>query len=130
MTEPSTEARTLPRGVYVVALLLFLTGGILLLAALILPITGTNLIGTSVVPWYMYALYAAYFLVVGWGLWAWRRWAYLAALLMCVVLAFYQFQTAIVLQRNALFQFLALAVMFIYLIQPKVRAAFLRPPTA
>lgn len=128
MTEPSSEARKLPRGVYILSLLLFLTGGILLLAALILPLTGTNLIGTSVVPWYMYALYAAYFFALGWGMWGGRRWAYLAALLMCVVLSFYQFQTAIVLQRNALFQFLALAAIFVYLIQPKVRAAFLRPP--
>jgi hypothetical protein len=130
MTEPSSDARKLPRGVYVLALLLFLAGGILLLAALILPITGTNLIGTSVVPWYLYAIYAAYFFVVGWGLWGRRRWAYIAVLLMCVILSFYQFQTAIVLQRNALFQFLALTAIFVYLIQPKVRAVFLRPPAA
>jgi len=51
--------------------------------------------------------------------------AYLAALLMCVVLGFYQLRTAVVLQKNALFPFLALAVIFGYLIQPKLRALFL-----
>jgi hypothetical protein len=114
--------RKLPRGVYILALLLFLGGGIMLLAAVILPLQGTNL-----VPWYIYLAYAAYLLVVGWGLWGARRWAYLAALLMCMVLAFYQFRTAIVLGQNALFQFLGLVAVFGYLIQPKVRAAFLRP---
>src|SRR6266487_4157322 len=113
-------ARKLPRGVYILASLLFLGGGIMLLAAVVLPIQGTNL-----VPWYIYLLYAAYLLVVGWGLWGARRWAYLAALLMCVVLCFYQFQAAIILQQNTLFQFLALVAVFGYLIQPKVRAAFL-----
>src|SRR5215212_6096802 len=102
------------------ALLLFLGGGIMLLAAIVLPIQGTNL-----VPWYIYLAYAAYLIAVGWGLWGARRWAYLAALLMCVVLGFYQLQTAVVLQKNALFPFLALAVMFGYLIQPKLRAIFL-----
>ena len=103
------------------AVLLFLGGGIMLLAAIVLPIQGTNL-----VPWYIYLAYAAYLLAVGWGLWGARRWAYIAALLMCLVLAFYQLQTAVVLRKNALFPFLALAVAFGYLIQPKVRAAFLR----
>ncbi len=97
MTAKAKVDRRLPRGVYALSLLMFLAGGILLLAALILPIQGTNFVGASVVPWYFYIGYAAYFLVVGWGLWAGRRWAYLAALLMCVVLAFYQFRTAIVL---------------------------------
>src|SRR5690349_16900417 len=104
----------LPRGVYALALLLFLGGGIMLLAAIVLPIQGTNL-----VPWYIYLAYAAYLLTVGWGLWAARRWAYLAALIMCLVLAFYQLQTAVVLQKNALFPFLGLAIAFGYLIQPK-----------
>ena len=98
MTAKAKVDRRLPRGVYALSLLMFLAGGILLLAALILPIQGTNFVGASVVPWYFYIGYAAYFLVVGWGLWAGRRWAYLAALLMCVVLAFYQFRTAIVLR--------------------------------
>jgi hypothetical protein len=126
MTDPATTLAKLPRGVYVISILLFLAGGVLLLAALVLPLLGANVIGDSTVPWYLYALYAAYFLALGWGLWRGRRWAYLAALLMCVVLAFYQFQTAIVLQRNSLVQFLILAAMFIYLLQPHVRAAFLR----
>jgi hypothetical protein len=117
--------RKLPRGVYILAVLLFLGGGVMLLAAIVLPIQGTNL-----VPWYIYLAYAAYLLTVGWGLWGARRWAYLAALLMCVVLAFYQLQTAVVLQKNALFPFLALAVAFGYLIQPKVRAAFLHSTTS
>jgi hypothetical protein len=121
MVQPTPE-RKLPRGVYALALLLFLGGGIMLLAAIVLPIQGTNL-----APWYIYLAYAAYLLVVGWGLWGARRWAYLAALLMCLVLAFYQIQTAVVLQKNALFQFLALAVAFGYLIQPKVREVFLYP---
>ena len=114
-----------PRGIYVVALLLFLSGGLLLLAAAILPLTGMNVMGASVVPWYLYVLYAGYFLAVGWGLWAGRRWAYLAALLMCVVLAFYQLRSAIVLGRNALFQVLGLAAMGVYLLRPSVRGVFL-----
>ena len=48
---------------------------------------------------------------------------------MCVVLGFYQLQTAVVLRKNALFPFLALAVMFGYLIQPKLRALFLQRMT-
>ena len=123
MTVQSKPERKLPRGVYVLALLLFLGGGIMLLATIILPIQGTNL-----VPWYIYLAYAAYLLTVGWGLWGARRWAYLAALIMCVVLAFYQLQTAVVLQKNALFPFLGLAIIFGYLIQPKVREIFLRSP--
>jgi hypothetical protein len=122
MTTQSKPERKLPRGVYALALLLFLGGGIMLLAAIVLPIQGTNL-----VPWYIYLSYAAYLLTVGWGLWGARRWAYLAALIMCLVLAFYQLQTAVVLQKNALFPFLGLAIVFVYLIQPKVRTVFLRP---
>ena len=120
MTDQPKSDRKLPRGVYILALLLFLGGGIMLLAAIVLPIQGANL-----VPWYIYLAYAAYLLAVGWGLWGARRWAYLTALLMCVVLGFYQLQTAIVLQKNALLPFLALAVVFGYLIQPKLRAIFL-----
>lgn len=116
----------LPRGVYILSILLFVAGGGLLLAALALPLLGANVIGDSSVPWYLYALYALYFLALGWGLWGGRRWAYFAALLMCVVLAFYQFQVAIVLQRNSLLQFLIIAAIFVYLIQPHVRASFLR----
>lgn len=125
MTSQPQEAKKLPRGVYVISLLLFLSGGLLLLAALILPLTGTNLVGNSVVPWYFYVLYGGYFLAVGWGLWGGRRWAYVAALLMCVVLGFYQVQNAVVLGRNALFQLIALVAIFVYLLQPGVRGAFL-----
>jgi uncharacterized membrane protein (DUF2068 family) len=122
MTKQVNSDTRLPRGVYVLACLLFLGGGVMVLAAIVLPIQGTNL-----VPWYVYIAYGAYLLVVGWGLWGARRWAYLAALLMCVVLVFYQFQSAVVLQQNTLFQFLALAIIFGYLIQPKVRSRFLHP---
>src|SRR4051812_19889006 len=114
MTESSKSTQKLPRGVYALALLLFLAGGVMLLAAIILPIQGTNL-----APWYVYLLYAAYLLLVGWGLWGAKRWAYLATLLMCVVLSFYQLRAAIVLGQNALFQFLGLVVIFGYLLQPK-----------
>jgi hypothetical protein len=117
--------RKLPRGVYILAMLLFLGGGIMLLAAIVLPIQGSNL-----VPWYIYLAYAAYLIAIGWGLWGARRWAYIAALLMCIVLGFYQLQTAVVLQKNALLPFLALAVIFGYLIQPKLRAIFLRQVTS
>jgi hypothetical protein len=127
MTPDTTTVTKPPRGVYVISLLLFLSGGLLLLAALILPLTGANLVGNSVVPWYFYVLYGGYFLAVGWGLWGGRRWAYVAALLMCVVLGFYQVQNAVVLGRNALFQVIALAAIFVYLLQPGVRASFLRP---
>jgi hypothetical protein len=124
MIDQQRSNQKLPRGVYILALLLFLAGGVMLLAAIVLPIQGTN-----IVPWYIYLAYAAYLIVVGWGLWGARRWAYLAALLMCVVLAFYQLQTAIVLQKNALLPFLAVAVIFGYLIQPKLRAIFLQRMT-
>ena len=122
MSDQAPTKNALPRGVYVLALLMFLAGGALLLAALVLPYLGTNL-----VPWYIYLVYALYFLVVGYGLWGGKRWSYIAALLMCVVLLFYQFQTAIVLQQNALLQVVLLAVVFIYLLLPRVRTAFLYP---
>jgi hypothetical protein len=121
MDEASSLRRRLPTGVHIVALLMFLVGGIWLLAAIVLPF-----VGSQVAPWYIELGAAAYFLILGWGLWGGRRWAYLAALLMCVVLCFYAFRTAIVLRQNMLVPFLLLIVIFGYLIQPKVRAAFLR----
>ena len=116
-------------GIYLFALLLFLVGGIFLLAAIALPFMGVTL-----VPWYVYLGAAAYFLVLGWGVWGLRRWAYFAALLMCVVFAYYLVQTAIVFQRNVLLPFLLLVAIFGYLLQTRVRASFLapadhRPPT-
>src|SRR5262245_36751968 len=78
--QPGTR-RKIPLGVYILALLLFMVGAIWLLAAVALP-----LLGVSQAPWYIYLAGAAYFLVVGWGIWGARRWAYFAALLMCVVL--------------------------------------------
>jgi len=120
MSEPTKSDRRLPRGVYALAALMFLAGGALLLAGLILPFLGTNL-----VPWYVYLGYAVYFLVVGYGLWGGKRWSYIATLLMCLVLAFYQFQMALVLRQNALLQVVVLAAIFIYMLLPQVRAAFL-----
>ena len=73
MADQPKPDRKLPRGVYILASLLFLGGGIMLLAAIILPIQGTNL-----VPWYIYLAYAAYLLAIGWGLWGARRWARLS----------------------------------------------------
>ncbi|KPV52243.1 hypothetical protein SE17_16645 [Kouleothrix aurantiaca] len=121
-TETIQNDRTLPRGVYALASLLFLAGGALLLAAIILP-----LLGTASVPWFIYLLYGGYFLVIGYGLWGGKRWAFFATLLMCAVLGFYQFQNALVLGRNALFQVIVLAAIAVYMLQPAVRAAFLRP---
>lgn len=123
MSKPS-EARR-PVGIYVLALLMFLVGGIWLLAAVALP-----LLSISLVPWYVYLAAAVYFLVLGWGMWGLRRWSYLAALLMCAVLAFYLIRTAVVFQQNMLLPFLLVAAIFGYLIQPRVRAAFLAPPGA
>jgi hypothetical protein len=120
MSDQTKSEKRLPRGVYVLASLMFLTGAALFLAAFVLPYMGTNL-----VPWYVYLGYALYFLIVGYGLWGGRRWSYIATLLMCVVLIFYQFQTALVLQQNALLQVILLAAIFIYMLQPQVRAAFL-----
>jgi hypothetical protein len=122
MNEQPKPDRPLPRGVYVLAALMFLAGGALVLAAIALPVMGTGL-----VPWYVYLGYALYFLLVGYGLWCGKRWSYIATLLMCVVLAYYQFQTAVVLGQNALWQVLVLAAIFIYMLRPAVRAAFLRP---
>jgi hypothetical protein len=121
MTDQAKSKKRLPRGVYVLAALMFLAGAALFLAAFVLPYMGTNL-----VPWYVYLGYALYFVVVGYGLWGGKRWSYIATLLMCVVLTFYQFQTALVLRQNALFQVILLVAIFIYLLQPQVRAAFLR----
>lgn len=122
MSEPTKPEQRLPRGVYVLASLMFLAGAAALLAALALPFLGTNL-----VPWYVYFGYAVYFVVVGYGLWGGKRWSYIATLLMCLVLAFYQFQAALVLRQNALVQVVLLVVVFIYMLQPQVRAAFLQP---
>lgn len=121
MSKPS-EARR-PAGVYALALLMFLVGGVWLLAAVALP-----LLGVSLAPWFVYLAAAIYFLVVGWGMWGGRRWAYLTALLMCAVLAFYLIRTAIVFQQNVLLPFLLVAGIFGYLIQSRVRAAFLASP--
>ena len=125
MTDQQSEAHKenrLPRGIYALALLMFLAGGALGLAALVLPILGTNS-----VPWLIYLLYGSYFIVVGYGLWGARRWAYFAALMMCAVLLYYQFQNAIVLRQNALVQVLLLVGVATYLLRPGVRAAFLSP---
>lgn len=118
MTKAAAKKR--PRGIYVLALFMFLIGGIALLAGLILPIQGGN-----IAPWYVYLSYAAYLVIVGWGLWGMQRWAYFAALLMCLVLGFYQLQTALLLEQNVLLQALMLAAIFFYLLRPQVRAAFL-----
>ena len=122
MSEPPQSQRLhkRPLGVSLLALLLFLIGGIWLLSAFALP-----LLGLPPAPWYIYLAAGAYFLIVGWGVWGVRRWAYITALLMCVVLLFYQLQTAIVLQQNVLVPFLVLVVILGYLVQPHVRAAFL-----
>lgn len=120
MTNPTSTDRTLPRGVYALAVLMFLAGGALMLAALILPLLGSNS-----VPWYIYLLYGGYFVALGYGLWGGKRWSYIATLLMCAVLIFYQFRTAIVLQRNALLQVGFLLVIAIYMLRAPVRAAFL-----
>lgn len=120
MSDQTKTKKSLPRGVYLLAALMFLGGAALLLAAFVLPYMGANL-----VPWYVYLSYALYFIVVGYGLWGGKRWSYIATLLMCVVLVFYQFRAALVLRQNALFQVILLVAIFIYMLQPQVRAAFL-----
>ena len=115
-----SSIRARPLGISLLALLLFLFGGLWLLAGLLLP-----LVGMEVVPWSIALGAAAYFLIVGWGLWGMRRWAYLAALLMCVVLSFYQIRAAIALGQNVLVPMLVLLVILGYLMVPRVRAAFL-----
>lgn len=119
-SDQTKSEKRLPRGVYALATLMFLAGAALLLGAFVLPAMGTNL-----VPWYVYLGYALYFVIVGYGLWGGKRWSYIATLLMCAVLTFYQFQAALVLRQNALFQVVFLAAIFIYMLQPQVRAAFL-----
>jgi hypothetical protein len=117
--QPASKKRR-PLAISLLALLMVLIGGIWLLAAIALP-----LLGVPLAPWYILLGAAAYFLIVGWGLWGVRRWAYLAALLMCVVLSFYQIRAAVLLGQNVLVPLLVLAVIFAYLIQPRVRAVFL-----
>jgi hypothetical protein len=121
MSEPLLSTRKRPTGIYVIALLIFLVGAVWLLAALVLPFTDA-----TAAPWYVYLGAAAYFLILGWGVWGARRWAYFAALLMCLVLGFYALQTALVLERNALLLLLAPAAIFGYLLRPRIRAEFLR----
>jgi hypothetical protein len=118
MSELSKSRR--PLGVALLALLMFLVGAIWLLAAVALP-----LLGSPLAPWYILLGAAAYFLALGWGLWGARRWAYLAALLMCGVLGFYQLRAALLFGQNVLAPLLVLGAIFAYLIQPRVRAAFL-----
>ncbi len=125
MAEAKNNDRKLPRGVYVLASLMFLAGGALMLAALVLPI-----LGTAMVPWFIYLLYGTYFVVMGYGLWGGKRWAYFATLLMCAVLTFYQFQNALVLGQNALVQVILLVAIAVYMLLPAVRAAFLAQPNA
>ena len=121
MRERAENARLKrPRGVAVVALLLFLVGAIWLLAAIVLP-----LLGVSLAPWYVLLGATAYFLAVGWGLWGGRRWAYLAALLMCVVLGFYQLRATLLVGWSGVAPLLVLIGLFVYLLRPHVRAAFL-----
>src|SRR5262245_9160581 len=120
MTEPSAARHKVPLGIHLLALLLFLVGGIWLLAAVALP-----LLSVPPAPWYIYLAAAAYFLIVGWGVWGARRWAYFAALLMCIVLLYYQLQAAIVLGQNVIVPFLVLVAIFGYLVRPRVRAVFL-----
>jgi hypothetical protein len=122
MTEQLSSSIKRPLGISVLALLMFLVGGIWLLRLLTSP-----LLGESSAPWYIYLGEAAYFLVVGWGLWGARRWAYLATLLMCVVLGFYQLRSAVFLQQDVSLQLLTLLLIFGYLIRPRVRALFLKP---
>jgi hypothetical protein len=109
-----------PLGIAALALLMFLAAGLWLLAGLALP-----LLGAAAAPWYIALGAAAYFLVLGWGLWGLRRWAYIAALLMCVVLGIYQLQSAMVLGQNVLAPVLLLLAIFGYLLLPRVRAVFL-----
>lgn len=125
MAESKNNDRKLPRGVYVLVSLMFLAGGALMLAALVLPI-----LGTAMVPWFIYLLYGTYFVVIGYGLWGGKRWAYFATLLMCAVLTFYQFQNALVLGQNALVQVILLVAIAVYMLLPAVRAAFLAQPNA
>jgi len=122
LTEHSqtTPRHKRPLGISLLALLMFLVGGVWLLAAVALP-----LLGTPLAPWYILLGAAAYFLIVGWGLWGTRRWAYMAALLMCVVLGFYQLRAALLPGRNVLAPLLVLLAIFVYLVRPSVRAAFL-----
>ena len=96
MSDQTRPKTSLPPGVYVLAALMFLAGAALFLAAFVLPSMGANL-----VPWYVYLGYALYFVVVGYGLWVGKRWSYIATLLMCVVLVFYQFRAALVLQQTS-----------------------------
>jgi hypothetical protein len=121
MIEHQSSPRKRPLGISVLALLMFLAGATWLLAGFVLP-----LVSAPVAPWYIALGAAAYFLVLGWGLWGLRRWAYLAALLMCVVLGFYQLQSAVVLGQNVLVPALLLLATFGYLLLPRVRAVFLR----
>ena len=123
MTHQLPRRRKLPLGIYIVALFMFLAGSVALLAAIVLPLRGQTL-----VPWYIYLAYAAYLLIVGWGLWGGRRWAYLAALLMCIVLGFEQLRAAVLLGQDVLVQALVLAAIFVYLIRPRIRQVFLAKP--
>jgi hypothetical protein len=119
-TEQNISMRKRPLGIAVLALLMFLIGGVWLLAGLVLP-----LVGAVGAPWYIALGAALYFLAIGWGLWGLRRWAYIAALLMCVVLGFYQLRGMLVLGQDVLVPALLLLAILGYLLLPRVRAVFL-----
>jgi hypothetical protein len=125
MTQQRPPTHNRPLGIYIVAMFMFLAGSLALLAAIVLPLRGQ-----AQVPWYIYLAYAAYLLTLGWGLWGGRRWAYLAALLMCVVLAFEQLRAAVFLGQDVLIQLLVLAAIFGCLIRPRVRQVFLGKPAS
>jgi hypothetical protein len=111
--EPKALSRVRrPRGVLVLALLLFLFAGVGLLAALLPQLREPE------VPTPVYLVASLYFGMLGWGLLKLRRWAWYATLIAIAISAYFGVQ----LQLASL---LFLAAAAAYLLWPKVRVAFL-----
>ncbi|MCG8353318.1 MAG: hypothetical protein MI924_36600 [Chloroflexales bacterium] len=108
-------------GVLLIALLFYTAGAFLLFASAL-----AGQMALAAAPWRLYFLGAIYFIVLGWGMWGAKRWAYFAALLMCAVSAYYLIMSALQLNQFVLVPFTLIALLAGYLVQPRVRAAFLR----
>jgi hypothetical protein len=108
-------------GVLLIALLFYAAGAFLLFAS---ALAGQMALANA--PWHLYFLGAIYFIVLGWGTWGVQRWAYFAALLMCAVSAYYLIMSALQLSQFVLVPLTLIALLAGYLVQPRVRAAFMQ----
>ncbi len=118
--DPSARSR-LPRGIILLALVLYTGAFLSAVAALV---TRPNLLGS--VPSWILPLGAFLTATLATGLLMRRRWAWFGTLAFVAVNAYYLFLGATVRGDNILISGSVLAVVAGYLLWPGVRAAFLR----